>query len=98
MANRAQSCKNAGSAFERFKTRCAHAGAARRDQPSRQAAAYIPEQRESKPRDAVLESARTQEICMIWLLTGLLSVALIIMSLRIGAWLLLKYDTGGHRD
>jgi hypothetical protein len=31
---------------------------------------------------------------MIWLLTGLLTVALIVMSLRIGAWLLFKYDTG----
>jgi hypothetical protein len=46
----------------------------------------------------VLESAGTQEIRMIWLLTGLLSVALIFTSLRIGAWLLFKYDTGGHRD
>jgi hypothetical protein len=52
---------------------------------------------DSKPRAAVLESARTQEIRMIWLLTGLLSVALIFMSLRIGAWLLFKYDTG-NRD
>lgn len=34
---------------------------------------------------------------MIWLLTGLLSVALIFTSLRIGAWLLLKYDNG-NRD
>jgi hypothetical protein len=34
---------------------------------------------------------------MIWLLTGLLSVAFIFMSLRIGAWLLFKYDTG-NRD
>ena len=34
---------------------------------------------------------------MIWLLTGLLSVALIVTSLRIGAWLLFKYDTG-NRD
>jgi hypothetical protein len=52
---------------------------------------------DSKPRAAVLESACTQEIRMIWLLTGLLSVALIFMSLRIGAWLLFKYDTG-NRD
>ena len=53
--------------------------------------------RDSKPRDVVLDSARTQEIRMIWLLTGVLSVALIFMSLRIGAWLLFKYDTG-NRD
>ena len=46
----------------------------------------------------VLESADAQEIRMIWLLTGLLSVALIFTSLRIGAWLLFKYDAGGHRD
>jgi hypothetical protein len=52
---------------------------------------------DSKPRAAVLESAGTQEIRMIWLLTALLSVALIFMSLRIGAWLLFKYDTG-NRD
>jgi hypothetical protein len=49
---------------------------------------------DSKPRKVVLESAGTQEIRMIWLLTALLSVALIFMSLRIGAWLLFKYDTG----
>jgi hypothetical protein len=53
--------------------------------------------RDSKLREVVLESARTQEIRMIWLLTGLLSVALIFTSLRIGAYLLLKYDTG-NRD
>ncbi len=34
---------------------------------------------------------------MIWLLTALLVVALIVSSLRIGAWYLLKYDTG-NRD
>ena len=34
---------------------------------------------------------------MIWLLTGLLVVALIFASLRVGAWLLLKYDPG-NRD
>ena len=34
---------------------------------------------------------------MIWLLTGLLVVALIFTSLRIGAWYLFKYDTG-NRD
>jgi len=34
---------------------------------------------------------------MIWLLTALLVVALILTSLRIGAWYLLKHDTG-HRD
>jgi hypothetical protein len=38
----------------------------------------------------VLASVHTQEIRMIWLLTGLLTVALIVMSLRIGAWLLFK--------
>jgi hypothetical protein len=34
---------------------------------------------------------------MIWLLTSVLVVALIVTSLRIGAWYLLKYDTG-NRD
>jgi hypothetical protein len=53
--------------------------------------------RDSNSHAAVLESAGTQEIRMIWLLTGLLAVALIFMSLRIGAWLLFKYDTG-NRD
>jgi uncharacterized membrane protein len=52
---------------------------------------------DSKPREVVLESAYTQEIRMIWLLTALLVVALIVSSLRIGAWYLLKYDTG-NRD
>jgi hypothetical protein len=52
---------------------------------------------DSKPHDGVLESAYTQEIRMIWLLTALLVVALIVSSLRIGAWYLLKYDTG-NRD
>jgi hypothetical protein len=45
----------------------------------------------------VLEFTYTQEIRMIWLLTALLVVALIFSSLRIGAWYLLKYDTG-NRD
>jgi hypothetical protein len=45
----------------------------------------------------VLESAYTQEIRMIWLLTAVLVVALIVSSLRIGAWYLLKYDAG-NRD
>ena len=53
--------------------------------------------RDSKPREVVLESRYTQEIRMIWLLTALLVVALIVSSLRIGAWYLLKYDTG-NRD
>ena len=48
------------------------------------------------PRNVVLESARTQEIRMIWLLTGLLAVALIFTSLRIGAWLL--FNNTGNRD
>jgi hypothetical protein len=34
---------------------------------------------------------------MIWLLTALLSVALIFTSLRISAWLLFKHDSG-NRD
>lgn len=54
-------------------------------------------QGDSKPREAVLESTYTQEIRMIWLLTACLVVALIVSSLRIGAWYLLKYDTG-NRD
>ena len=33
---------------------------------------------------------------MIWLLTSVLVVALIVTSLRIGAWYLLKYDTGNQ--
>ena len=33
---------------------------------------------------------------MIWLLTALLVVALIVSSLRIGAWFLLKYDAGSR--
>jgi hypothetical protein len=31
---------------------------------------------------------------MIWLLTALLSVALIFTSLRLSAWLLFKHNTG----
>jgi hypothetical protein len=34
---------------------------------------------------------------MIWLLTTVLVVALIVSSLRIGAWYLLRFDTG-NRD
>lgn len=34
---------------------------------------------------------------MIWLLTAVLVVALIVSSLRIGAWYLFKYDAG-NRD
>jgi len=45
----------------------------------------------------MLVSADTQEIRMIWLLTTVLVVALIVSSLRIGAWYLLRYDTG-NRD
>jgi len=52
---------------------------------------------DSKPHEVVLESPCTQEIRMIWLLTALLVVALIVSSLRIGAWYLLKHDTG-NRD
>jgi hypothetical protein len=44
----------------------------------------------------MLESPYTQEIRMTWLLTALLVVALIVSSLRIGAWYLLKYDTGSR--
>jgi len=51
---------------------------------------------DSKPRAVVLGSAYTQEIRMIWLLTALLVVALIVSSLRIGAWFLLKYDAGNR--
>lgn len=51
---------------------------------------------DSKPRAVVLGSAYTQEIRMIWLLTALLVVALIVSSLRIGAWFLLKYDAGSR--
>ena len=56
-----------------------------------------PNQGDSKPREVMLESTYTQEIRMIWLLTACLVVALIVSSLRIGAWYLLKYDTG-NRD
>jgi len=51
---------------------------------------------DSNPRAVVLGSPYTQEIRMIWLLTALLVVALIVSSLRIGAWFLLKYDAGNR--
>ena len=64
--------------------------------PRPRAASFL-RSRDSKTREVVLESAYTQEIRMIWLLTALLVVALIVSSLRIGAWYLLKYDSG-NRD
>ena len=53
--------------------------------------------RDSTPRKPVLGSADTREIRMTWLLTTVLVTALIVSSLRIGAWYLLRYDTG-NRD